>query len=119
MQFTAQSERDFFLDIRQKQLNFVVFHLRLTDSKNRLIGRRNTGSDTATATGTRQSILGNLNFSAVLRFDIVKNKNVDHLKSQHHEPNIPALAFPKAMFQLKCQIVSTTLHAEMFCGVVE
>ena len=90
MQFTAQSERDFFLDIHQKQLNFVVFHLRLTDSKNRLIGRRNTGSDTATATGTRQSILGNLNFSAVLRFDIVKNKNVDHLKSQHHEPNIPA-----------------------------
>ena len=88
IQFTAQSERDFFLDIHQKQLN--VLRLRLTDSKNRLIGRRNTGSHTASGTGTNQSTLGNLSFSAVLRFDIIKTKHVSHLDSKHHEPNIPA-----------------------------
>ena len=88
IQYTAQSERDFFLDIHQKQLN--VLRLRLTDSKNRLIGRRNTGSNTASGTGLEQSTLGNLSFSAVLRFDIVKSKHVHHLESQHHEPNIPA-----------------------------
>ena len=38
VQFTAQSERDFFIDIHQKQLN--VLRLKLTDSKNRSIGRR-------------------------------------------------------------------------------
>ena len=88
VQFTAQSERDFFIDIHQKQLN--VLRLRLTDSKNRLIGRRNTGSHTASGTGTNQSTLGNLSFSAVLRFDIIKTKHVSHLDSKHHEPNIPA-----------------------------
>ena len=88
VQFTAQSERDFFIDIHQKQLN--VLRLRLTDSKNRLIGRRNTGSHTACGTGTNQSTLGNLSFSAVLRFDIIKTKHVSHLESKHHEPNIPA-----------------------------
>jgi len=88
IQFTQSSDREFFLDIHQKQLN--VLRLRLTDSKNRLIGRRNTGSNTASGTGLEQSTLGNLSFSAVLRFDIVKSKHVHHLETQHHEPNIPA-----------------------------
>ena len=87
IQFTAQSERDFFLDIHQKQLN--VLRLRLTDSKNRLIGR-SQGGNTASGTGLSQSTLGNLCFSAVLRFDIVKTKHVHHLETQHHVPNIPA-----------------------------
>ena len=87
IQFTAQSERDFSLDIHQKQLN--VLRLRLTDSKNRLIGR-SQGGDTASGTGLSQSTLGNLSFSAVIRFDIVKTKHVHHLETEHHEPNIPA-----------------------------
>ena len=87
VQFTAQSERDFFIDIHQKQLN--VLRLRLTDSKNRLIGRRG-GGDTATGLGPNQSTLGNLSFSAVLRFDIIKRKSVHHLETEHYQPPIPA-----------------------------
>jgi hypothetical protein len=87
IQFTAQSERDFFIDIHQKQLN--VLRLQLTDSKNRLIGRRDH-SNTATGTGTEQSTLGNLSFSAVLRFDIIKRKSVHHLETEHYQPPIPA-----------------------------
>ena len=87
VQFTAQSERDFFIEIHQKQLN--VLRLRLTDSKNRSIGRRG-GTNTATGTGTEQSTLGNLSFSAVLRFDIIKRKSVHHLETEHYQPPIPA-----------------------------
>ena len=87
VQFTAQSERDFFIEIHQKQLN--VLRLRLTDSKNRSIGRRG-GTNTATGTGTEQSTLGNLSFSAVLRFDIIKRKSVHHLETEHYKPPIPA-----------------------------
>ena len=87
IQFTAQSERDFFIDIHQKQLN--VLRLKLTDSKNRMIGRRDH-SNTATGTGTEQSTLGNLSFSAVLRFDIIKRKSVHHLETEHYQPPIPA-----------------------------
>lgn len=87
VQFTAQSERDFFIEMHQKQLN--VLRLRLTDSKNRLIGRRDN-SNTATGTGTEQSTLGNLSFSAVLRFDIIKRKSVHHLETEHYQPPIPA-----------------------------
>lgn len=89
IQFTAQSERDFFIDIHQKQLN--VLRLQLTDSKNRLIGRRDhSNSNTATGTGTEQSTLGNLSFSAVIRFDIIKRKSVHHLETEHYQPPIPA-----------------------------
>ena len=87
VQFTAQTDRDFFIDIHQKQLN--VLRLRLTDSKNRSIGRLG-GTNTAAGTGTEQSTLGNLSFSAVIRFDIVKRKSVHHLETEHYKPPIPA-----------------------------
>ena len=87
VQFTAQSERDFFIEMHQKQLN--TLRLRLTDSKSRSIGRRDN-SNTATGTGTEQSTLGNLSFSAVLRFDIIKRKSVHHLEPEHYQPPIPA-----------------------------
>ena len=80
-------ERDFFIDIHQKQLN--TLRLRLTDSKSRSIGRRDN-SNTATGTGTEQNTLGNLSFSAVLRFDIIKRKSVHHLETEHYQPPIPA-----------------------------
>ena len=87
MQYTAQTGREFFLDIHQKQLSYL--RLKLTDSRNRPIGR-NAVSNTATGSGFEQSTLGNLNFSAVIRFDIVKSKNVAHLETQHDVPNVPA-----------------------------
>ena len=89
VQYTAQTGREFFLDIHQKSLNFL--RLKLTDGHNRPLGRLyDTQSNTATGTGLSQSTLGNLNFSAVIRFDIIKSKNVLHLESKHHEPSIPA-----------------------------
>ena len=87
VQYTSQTGREFFLDIHQKSLNFL--RLRLTDAHNRPIGR-NTVSNTATGNGTEQSTLGNLNFSAVIRFDIIKRRTVQHLESEHYVPNIPA-----------------------------
>ena len=87
VQFTAQTDRDFFIDIHQKQLN--ILRLRLTDSKNRSLGRL-AGGNTAGGTGTEQSTLGNLNFSAVIRFDIVKRRSVHHLETEHYKPPIPA-----------------------------
>ena len=88
VQFTAQSEQDFFIDIHQKQLN--VLRLQLTDSKNRLLGRLAAGGNTAAGNGNEQSTLGNLSFSAVIRFDIIKRKSVHHLETEHYQPNIPA-----------------------------
>ncbi len=87
VQYTAQTGREFFLDIHQKQLNFL--RLRLTDSHNRPIGRK-TNTNTATGSGTEQSTLGNLNFSAVIRFDIVKRRTVQMLETERYQPNVPA-----------------------------
>lgn len=88
VQYTAQTGREFFLDIHQKQLNHI--RLKLTDAKNRPIGRSTENQNTATGTGNAQSTLGNLSFSAVIRFDIIKKRTVEHLQTQHHEPTVPA-----------------------------
>lgn len=77
VQYTARTGREFFLDIHQKNLNFL--RLKLTDSSNRPI-----------PSFDGQSTSGNLNFSAVIRFDIVKTRNVQHLETEHYVPNVPA-----------------------------
>ena len=90
VQYTAQTGREFFLDIHQKQLNHI--RLKLTDAKNRPIGRStsSTTPNTATGSGNAQSTLGNLSFSAVIRFDIIKKRTVDHLETEHYKPTVPA-----------------------------
>lgn len=90
VQYTAQTGREFFLDIHQKQLNHI--RLKLTDAKNRPIGRSTSSANqnTATGSGNAQSTLGNLSFSAVIRFDIIKKRSVEHLQTEHHKPNVPA-----------------------------
>jgi hypothetical protein len=90
VQYTAQTGREFFLDIHQKQLNHI--RLKLTDAKNRPIGRStsSTNPNTATGSGNAQSTLGNLSFSAVIRFDIIKKRTVDHLETEHYKPTVPA-----------------------------
>ena len=77
VQYTAKTGREFFLDIHQKNLNFL--RLKLTDSSNRPLPAI-----------SGQSTLGNLNFSAVIRFDIVKTRNVQHLETEHYQPSVPA-----------------------------
>jgi hypothetical protein len=88
-EFTASTGRDFFLDLKQKQLNSL--ELRLTDAKNRPLGRTGTHSanQTAAGTGDSQSTLGNLEFTAVLRIDIVQKKQMHYLESERTEPKVP------------------------------
>ncbi len=89
LQYTASTGREFFLDFNQKQLNYL--RLKLTDNCNRPLGRPSgSGSLTAGGLGTKQSTEGNLFFSACLRFDIIKKKNVNHLETEHYTPNISA-----------------------------
>ena len=70
--YKQQSDNEFFINLHQKHLNNI--RLYLTDQHNRRIGRRpaNLMLNTASGTGTSQSILGNLSFSAVLRIDIIE-----------------------------------------------
>ena len=87
VQYESKTGREFFLDIHQKQLN--TLRLRVTDARNRLIARRSL-TNTASGSGDSQSTLGNLNFSAVIRFDIVKYKKIEHLESEHYKSTVPA-----------------------------
>ena len=81
--FTSNTGREYFIDIPQKHLTH--FRLFLTDEHNRPIGRR--PSDTAANTpnffaqglnglslANNQSTLGNLNFSCVIRADIIQQR---------------------------------------------
>ena len=68
--YEAQSGREYFMNIKQKQIN--TLSLRLTDAKNRPLGRvfgSSTNSTTTgiTGSGTEQSTLGNLSFSSCVR----------------------------------------------------
>ncbi len=81
--FTSNTGREYFIDIPQKHLTH--FRLYLTDEHNRQIARRPdyTASDTvnaksktisSTSEENKQSTLGNLNFSCVLRADIIQQR---------------------------------------------
>ena len=88
VQFASLIDRDFTLDLKQQQLNSLK--IQLTDSKNRPLGRLNKNSLTASGIGTKQSTLGNLEFTAVIRVDIIQKRNPVHLHTEHYEPSFPA-----------------------------
>jgi hypothetical protein len=89
IQYTAQTGREFFLNVHQKSISLL--RLMLTDGRNRPLGRvQHSPSLTATGTGTSQSTLGNLNFTAVLRIDTIRQRQVMELQTPHLEPKIPA-----------------------------
>ena len=88
IEYAAMTGREFFLNIHQKTLTHL--RIKLTDQHNRPLCRRNNASETAAGTGDHQSTFGNLQFSAVLRIDIIKQRQVTELESKPHEPNIPA-----------------------------
>ena len=82
--YDAPTLRDFFINIRQKSV--ASLRLRLTDRHNRPLGRAYRSSSlTATGTGTKQSTLGNLSFSAVIRLDIIQQRHILELDT----PSIP------------------------------
>ena len=88
IQYTSQTSREFFLDLKQRSLTSL--RLKLTDSHNRPIGRRNSSHAlSAGGTGTSQSALGNLSFSVVLRFDIIKTRDAAHLNTIPFQPTVP------------------------------
>jgi len=83
--YNANTGREYFVDLAVKHLNHM--RLFLTDEHNRPIARRTLLSNTASRLGlgygvnddsNQQSIRGNLNFSAVIRLEIVQ-------KSSPHE----------------------------------
>lgn len=83
--YDAQTGREYFMNVKQKQIN--VMSLRLTDAKNRPLGRAfGSTTQTAAGTGTDQSTLGNLNFSAVIRVDIVQQKEIKELETAPVRP---------------------------------
>ena len=83
VQYTAGTGREFFLDINQRHLTHLQF--RLTDSRNRPIGRKLTHND-----GTQQSTLGNLEFSACVRIDIIRKRQANEFATSKHQPSVPA-----------------------------
>jgi hypothetical protein len=79
--YDAQSGREYFMNVKQKQINTLT--LRLTDAKNRPLGRVfGSSSKTASGSGTDQSTLGNLSFSAVIRVDVVQQRQIKELESE-------------------------------------
>ena len=69
--FTSETETEYFLILTQRNLSSM--RLFLTDSKNRPIARlAGSANKTAAGTGAAQSTTGNLNFSCVLRIDVLE-----------------------------------------------
>jgi len=68
--YTALTERAFYLDLGQHNISSI--RLYITDNHNRPINREaGSSAQTASGTGLNQSTLCNLNFSAVLRVDVL------------------------------------------------
>ena len=79
--YEAQSAREFFFNIRQKMVSNM--RLRLTDRHNRPLGRPfGNPTYTASGSGTNQSTLGNLSFSAVIRVDVIQQRHIKELESE-------------------------------------
>ena len=92
--FTANTGREYFIDLRQKHLNNI--RLYLTDNKNRRIGRRPANTQGKTASGydnvnaIEQSTLGNLSFSCVLRVEVVQGGPVNEVQFGKQPEILPA-----------------------------
>ena len=82
--FNSSTGREYFVDVQQKYLSH--FRLFLTDEHNRPIGRRPTDTQANTPNyfyksltpilpANNQSTLGNLNFSCVIRVDIIQQSH--------------------------------------------
>ena len=96
--YDSNTGEEFFINLQQRKLaNLRLF---LTDSKGRKLGRTSTQRDLGTAAGLTDSNLdfesneqnktGNLNFTAVIRVDIVKNKMPIKLETEPILPPKPA-----------------------------
>ena len=96
--YESNTGDEYFINLQQRKLaNLRLF---LTDSKGRKLGRTSQQRDLGTAAGLTDSGLnfesntqnktGNLNFTAVIRVDIVKNRSPIKLESEGVMPPRPA-----------------------------
>ncbi len=97
--YNAQTGREYFMNVKQKQISNLT--LRVTDARNRALGRAlGSSSNTASGTGTAQSTLGNLSFSAVIRVDIVQQREIKELETRP-TPQTTAARFDNLLIQPK------------------
>jgi hypothetical protein len=96
--YESNTGDEYFINLQQRKLaNLRLF---LTDSKGRKLGRTSQQRDLGTAAGlvdgslefesNLQNKTGNLNFTAVIRVDIVKNRSPVKLESEGIAPPLPA-----------------------------
>jgi hypothetical protein len=96
--YESNTGEEYFINLQQRKLaNLRLF---LTDSKGRKLGRTSGQRDLGTAAGLTDSNLdfesntqnktGNLNFTAVIRVEIVKNRSPIKLESEGVMPPRPA-----------------------------
>ena len=96
--YESNTGDEYFINLQQRKLaNLRLF---LTDSKGRKLGRTSAQRDLGTAAGLTDSSLdfesntqnktGNLNFTAVIRVEIVKNRSPIKLESEGVMPPRPA-----------------------------
>jgi len=96
--YESNTGEEYFINLQQRKLaNLRLF---LTDSKGRKLGRTSAQRDLGTAAGLTDASLdfesnlqnktGNLNFTAVIRVEIVKNRSPIKLESEGVMPPRPA-----------------------------
>lgn len=96
--YESNTGEEYFINLQQRKLaNLRLF---LTDSKGRKLGRTSGQRDLGTSAGltdanldfesNTQNKTGNLNFTAVIRVDIIKNRSPIKLESEGVMPPRPA-----------------------------
>tara|TARA_R100000278_G_scaffold109630_3_gene86690 strand:- start:69 stop:1142 length:1074 start_codon:yes stop_codon:yes gene_type:complete len=87
-QFNSSTDNEFFLNLTTQNLSSLRLFLR--DHKNRPLGRLlGSSSQTAAGSGTSQSTLGNLNFRAIIRIDVIQQMIPRTLHSKPEPQTIP------------------------------
>jgi hypothetical protein len=96
--YESNTGEEYFMNLQQRKL--ASLRLFLTDSKGRKLGRTSEQRDLGTSAGLTDSNLdfesnlqnktGNLNFTAVIRVDIIKNRSPVKLESEGIRPPLPA-----------------------------
>jgi hypothetical protein len=96
--YESSTGEEYFMNLQQRKL--ANLRLSLTDSKGRKLGRTSEQRDLKTAAGltdgnldfesNAQNTTGNLNFTAVIRVDIIRNRSPAKLESEGVKPPLPA-----------------------------
>ena len=96
--YESNTGDEYFINLQQRKLASLRFFL--TDSKGRKLGRTSGQRDLGTAAGltdtnlafesNTQNKTGNLNFTAVIRVEIIKNRSPVKLESEGIAPPLPA-----------------------------